>query len=131
MHRGRTVTLSDGTTVDPADLVGPTRPGRRITITGDTRPCDATIEAARDADLLVHEATFAEEEAPRAAETGHSTAREAATVAKAANVRQLLLTHISARYSRDTSDLEREATAVFPASSIARDGLEIEIPFRD
>jgi ribonuclease Z len=131
LHRGRTVTLSDGTTVDPADLVGPHRPGRRVVITGDTRPCETTIEAARDADLLVHEATFAEEEAARAIETGHSTAREAATVAREANVRQLILTHISARYSHDTGELEREATAVFPASSIARDGLEIEIPFQD
>ena len=131
LHRGRIVTLHDGSTVDPAELVGPHRPGRRVVITGDTRPCDSTIEAARDADLLVHEATFAEEEATRAAETGHSTAREAAMVAQQANVRQLILTHVSARYSGDTSDLDREATAVFPNSLVARDGMEIEVPFRD
>ena len=83
------------------------------------------------ADLLVHESTFADEDAPRAAETGHSTAREAAQIAAHAGVRKLLLTHISARYSRDTSDLEREAREVFPATQIARDGTEIDIAFPD
>lgn len=131
IHRGETVTLDDGRQIDPALLVGPTRPGRRIVVTGDSRPCDATLEAARDADLLVHEATFGDEEAERAAETGHSTAREAATLAARAGVRRLALTHVSARYSRDVSQLEREARAVFPNTIVARDGTEIEVPFRD
>jgi ribonuclease Z len=129
LHRGRAVTLGDGTVVEPSSLVGPTRRGRRLVITGDTRPSAATIEAARDADLLVHEATFAEEEAERAKETGHSTAREAAEVAAAAGVRRLVITHFSARYSRDPSELEREAKAVFANVGCARDGLEIEIPY--
>jgi ribonuclease Z len=129
LHRGRTVSLPDGRTVSPADLVGPPRPGRRVVITGDTRPCESTVEAARDADLLVHEATFAEEEAARAVETGHSTAREAATVAAAAGVQRLVLTHVSARYSRDTSELEQEAKAVFPSVAMARDGMEVDVPF--
>ncbi len=129
IHRGKSVTLPDGRVVDPVDLVGPTRAGRRVVITGDTRPCATTIEVAQGADLLVHEATFAEEEAVRAVETGHSTAREAATVAAQAGVRQLVLTHLSARYSRDTGDLEREARAVFPQVTVARDGLEIEVPY--
>jgi ribonuclease Z len=131
LHRGMRVTLEDGREIDPADLVGPTRPGRKLVITGDTRPCDATAEASIGADLLVHEATFAEEEASRASETGHSTAREAAQIAVRAGVRRLVLTHVSARYSRDVSDLEREARAVFPATQIARDGTEIDIPFPD
>ena len=129
IHRGIAVTLDDGRTIDPSLLVGAARRGRRVTITGDTRPCDATIAAARGADLLVHEATFAEEEAQRALETGHSTAREAATVASAAGARRLALTHISARYSRDARDLEREARAVFAETAVARDGMEIDIPY--
>ena len=131
LHRGETVTLPDGRAVSPAELVGPTRPGRRLVITGDTRPCAATVEASRDADLLVHEATFADEEAERAKETGHSTAREAAQVAAAAGAKRLALTHFSARYSRDASDLEREAKQVFPHVVLARDGMELEIAFAD
>jgi ribonuclease Z len=129
LHRGVPVTLDDGRTIDPATLVGPTRAGRRVVITGDTRPCAATVEAARGADLLVHEATFAQEEADRARETGHSTAREAADVAARAGVGRLVLTHFSARYSRDPSDLEREARHVFPRVVMARDGMELEVPF--
>ena len=131
LHRGMSVTLDDGRVVEATDLVGPTRPGRRVVITGDTRPCAATVEAAHAADLLVHEATFADEDAARAAETGHSTAREAADVAVRAGVRRLMLTHLSARYSRDPSDLEREAREVFRATHIARDGTEIEVPYPD
>jgi ribonuclease Z len=131
LHRGRTVQLEDGRTVSPAELVGPPRPGRRVVITGDCEPADATVEAARDADLLVHEATFGEEERVRAAETGHSTAQQAAQIAASAGVRQLVLTHLSARYSRDTAELEREARAVFPETVIARDGMTIDVPFRD
>ena len=112
-------------------MPGPPRPGRKIVITGDTRPCTATRDAAVGADLLIHEATFAEEEAERARETGHSTAREAAEVAASAGVRRLVLTHISARYSRDTSDLENESRAVFAATTVARDGMELEVPFAD
>ena len=131
LHRGDAITLDDGRVVTAADLVGPTRPGRRIVLTGDTRPSAATIDAARDADLLVHEATFADEEADRAKETGHSTAREAAQVALAAGVKRLALTHFSARYSRDASELDREARHVFPHVVLARDGMELEIAYAD
>ena len=130
IHRGLPVTLDDGRTIDPATIVGPTRPGRRVVLTGDTRPCASTIDAARGADLLVHEATFGEEERERAVETGHSTAREAGTVAREAGVRRLVLTHFSARYSRDPSELEREARSVFPATTAGKDGMEIEVPFQ-
>jgi ribonuclease Z len=131
LHKGEVITLDDGRVIDPATLVGPTRVGRRVVITGDTRPCDATVEASAGADLLVHEATFGDEEAARAVETGHSTAREAATIATRAGVRRLVLTHFSARYSRDSSDLEREAREVFAAASCGRDGSEIDVPFAD
>lgn len=129
IHRGLPVTLEDGRVIESSVLVGPPRPGRRVVITGDTRPCAATIEHARGADLLIHEATFGDEEAQRAVETGHSTAREAATVAREAGARRLLLTHFSARYSRDATPLEREAKEVFRETMVARDGLEVEVPF--
>ncbi|HET9424127.1 MAG TPA: ribonuclease Z [Gemmatimonadaceae bacterium] len=129
IHRGLPVTLEDGRVIESSVLVGPPRPGRKVVISGDTRPCGATIEHARDADLLVHEATFGDEEAERARETGHSTAREAAGVARDAGARRLVLTHFSARYSRDASPLEREAREVFSATMIARDGMEIDVPF--
>ena len=131
IHRGRSVTLADGRVIEPSALVGAPRPGRKVVISGDTRPCAATVEAARDADLLVHEATFGDEEAARAIETGHSTAREAATVAADAQVRSLVLIHFSARYSRDASDLGREAREIFEATTVGKDGLEIDVAYRD
>lgn len=131
IHKGESITLDDGRVVEPSTLVGATRPGRRVVIGGDSRPCAATILAAEDADLLVHEATFGDEESERAVETGHSTAREAAQVAKMARVRQLVLTHVSARYARDAADLEREAREVFPATKVAKDGFEVDVGFRD
>ena len=131
IHRGMAVTLADGRIIEPTLLVGPTRRGRKIVITGDTRPCDATVSAARDGDVLVHEATFGDEDAVRAAETGHSTAREAALVAQRAGVRRLVLTHFSARYSRDATELEREAKQVFPSVLIARDGTEVSVSYED
>jgi ribonuclease Z len=131
IHKGVAITLEDGRVIEPKVLVGEKRPGRTVVITGDTRPCAATIEASRNADLLVHEATFGDEEAERAVETGHSTAREAAQVARDAGVRRLLLTHFSARYSRDASDLDREAKTVFPNTVIGKDGMEIDVPFAD
>lgn len=130
IHRGEAVTLDDGRVIEPRVLVGDRRPGRTIVLTGDTRPCAATIAMARGADLLVHESTFGEEEAERARETGHSTAREAAEVAREAGVGRLLLTHFSARYSRDAGELEREARAVFPATVAGKDGMEVEVPFK-
>jgi ribonuclease Z len=131
IHRGQAITLDDGRVIEPGVLVGPTRPGRTVVITGDTRPCAATVHAAHDADLLVHEATFGDDELERAKETGHSTAREAATVAREAGVRRLVLTHFSARYTRDTAQLDAEARSEFSAVTVARDGMELDIPFRE
>ncbi len=129
LHKGETVTLDDGRTLGPTDLVGEPRRGRTLVYTGDTRPSLHVVEAARGADLLVHEATFGGEEAERARETGHSTAAEAARIAADACVRRLVLTHISPRYTRDAPELLAEAQAVFPETSIARDGLTVEVPF--
>ena len=131
LHKGEAVTLEDGRTVTPADLVGAPRQGRTLVYSGDTRPSLAVIEAARGADLLVHEATFGGDEAERAKETGHSTAAEAGRVAADAGVRRLVLTHISPRYTRDAPELLAEARAAFPETIIARDGMTIEVPFAD
>jgi len=128
LHRGETVTLPDGRVVTAESLVGPERAGRRVVLTGDCRPSDVTVEMAHEADLLIHEATFAQDELALALETGHSTAREAATVAARAAVRRLVLTHISSRYSRDAHELAEEARAVYPDTVVARDGLEVEVP---
>jgi ribonuclease Z len=130
LHKGEPVDV-DGRTVTPGEVVGEPRPGRRVVYTGDTRPTRVTVEHARAADLLIHEATFAEEEGGRAKETGHSTAREAARVARDAGVRRLVLTHLSPRYGLDPEILAREARAVFPATEVARDGLELEVPYSD
>jgi ribonuclease Z len=129
LHKGETVTLDDGRTVSPPDLVGAPRRGRTLVYSGDTRPHLALLEAARGADLLIHEATFGGDEAERAVETGHSTAAEAARVALEAGVRRLVLTHISPRYTRDAPELLAEARAVFPETAIARDGMTLEVPF--
>jgi ribonuclease Z len=131
LHKGNAVTLPDGRTFGPADLVGLPRPGRSVVYTGDTRPHLPVIEAARGADLLVHEATFGGDEQERARETGHSTSGEAARVALEAGVRRLVLTHISSRYNRDASELLAEAKAVFPDSVIARDGMTVDVPYAD
>ena len=129
IHKGETITLPDGRKVAPSELVGAPRPGRKVVISGDTRPCAGLREAARDADLLVHEATFSHEDHARAKETGHSTAREAAEIASAARVKRLVLTHISPRYSREAPELLAEARAFFPETIVARDGMEVEVGF--
>lgn len=113
--------------VAPAEVVGPERPGRKIVISGDTTPCEALVVAAHEADLLVHEATFAEEEVERAEATGHSTAAQAARTALEAEVRTLALTHLSTRYGG--REIREEARAVFTGALVPRDFDTIEIPF--
>jgi ribonuclease Z len=113
-------------TVAPDQVLGPPRPGRKIVISGDTAPCESVVVAADRAELLVHESTFVEEEQERAAETAHSTAHQAATVAREAQVAMLALTHLSTRYGgREVRD---EARAVFPEAVVPRDLDAIEIP---
>jgi ribonuclease Z len=131
LHRGETVQLESARSVSPSDLVGPPRAGRLVVYSGDTRPCPSVVEAADGADVLIHEATFSEDEKDRAKETDHSTALEAAQVALAARARQLVLTHLSARYSAASEVLLDEARQVFPATAVARDGMVIEVPYPD
>jgi ribonuclease Z len=130
LHHGQPVEV-EGREITAAEVVGAPRPGRLVVYSGDTRPSPRTIEHATGADLLIHEATFGEEEAERAVVTGHSTAREAGQVARDAGARRLALTHFSPRYADDPRLIEREAKAVFPETVCAYDGLVIEIPYRD
>jgi ribonuclease Z len=115
--------------VRPEQVMGPARPGRRLVLSGDTRPCDAIRVAAHRADVLVHEATFAEEERDRAHENGHSTARQAAEIARDAEVSLLALNHVSTRHPLGL--LRDEARSVFTASVVPRDFDSIEIPFAE
>jgi ribonuclease Z len=122
--------LQEGETVagvQPDQVMGEPRRGRRLVIAGDTAPCEMTRLVAFEADLLVHEATFLEEEADRAAETRHSTARQAAELAAAAGVGMLALTHISPRYGGKA--VRDEARAAFENTVVPRDFDGIEIPF--
>ena len=131
IHKGQEITLPDGRVVHPSELVGPTRAGRRLVFTGDARPSESTVEIAAGADVLIHEATFADDEASLALETGHSTASEAAMVGSRAGVKRLVLTHISSRYSRDVQELGAQARSIYPGAVVARDGMEITIPFEE
>ena len=129
LQRGESVTLSDGRVVSPDQVLGPPRPGRKLVLAGDTAPAATVLLAASGADVLVHEATFCEDERERAAETSHSTAWQAATIAKQADVKLLALTHLSTRYGgRDVAD---EARAVFPETVVPRDFDIIELRFEE
>jgi ribonuclease Z len=113
--------------VRPEQVMGAARPGRKLVISGDTTPCESLRIAAHGADVLVHESTFAQDETDRAAETGHSTAVQAATLARDAEVRMLALVHFSTRYP--VGKLRDEARAVFPGTVLPRDFDSIELPF--
>jgi len=129
LQRGEPVTLADGRAVTPAEVLGEARPGRKVVLTGDTAPSPSVVQAAHLADLLVHEATFSAEERERARETLHSTAAEAAEVARLADVKLLALTHVSTRYFGP--ELAREAREIFPETVVPRDFDVIEVPFPD
>jgi ribonuclease Z len=113
--------------VAPPDVLGPARAGRKVVLAGDSAPSPAVLEAARAADVLVHEATFCEDERERAVETLHSTAADAAELARAAEVGLLALTHISTRYFGP--DVATEAREIFPETVVPRDFDTIEVPF--
>jgi ribonuclease Z len=132
LHDGEAVELDDGRVIEPEQVVGPPRPGRRVVYTGDTRPSDVVVDAAENADLLIHDATFADDRAERAGQTGHSTAREAAEIATEANVERLALTHVSSRYAGQSDRLESEATEAFDGTAfLPDDGDELDVPYPD
>lgn len=132
LQKGQTITLADGRVVKPEQVMGSSRPGRKVVISGDTRPCAAMIEASREADLLVHEATFSDEEQARAIETRHSTAREAGRVGNEAKVKRLVLTHLSSRHDIDPKPLLEQAKQEFAGPcEVAYDGFSVEVPLRD
>jgi ribonuclease Z len=126
LQRGETVGV-DGSEVRPDQVLGEARAGRKVVITGDTAPCEMTRIAAHAAQLLIHDGTFAVEESARAADTGHSTARDAAELASGADVRMLAIVHVSSRYN--VSAVLKEATDVFPNTVAPRDFDVVEIPF--
>jgi ribonuclease Z len=128
LHRGETVEV-EGKRIGPDQVVGPPRPGRTVVYTGDSRPAQSTLEEARGTRLLIHDATFGEDEADRARATYHSTARQAAALAREAGALRLALTHLSARYAANPQPLEEEARHLFASAVVAHDGLSIEIGY--
>ena len=127
LQRGESVTLPDGRTITPDTVLGPARAGRTVVIPGDTAPTEVVQAVAQDADVLVHEASFCDDEVARAAETLHSTARQAAELARDADVRLLALTHLSPRYFGP--EVAREAREVFANTVVPRDFDLVEVPF--
>jgi ribonuclease Z len=126
LQRGEEVAGSAGP-VHPDQVMGPSRPGRTVVLTGDTAPSPRTVAAAADAELLIHDSSFMDEDATRARETGHSTVQQAASVAAEAHTKLLALVHISSRYHVGTA-LE-DARAIFDPTVAPRDFDQIEVPF--
>jgi len=132
LHEGEPVENGDGELVHPEQVVGESRPGRKVVYTGDTRPVESVREAAEDADLLVHDATFTEDESDRARQTGHTTGREAGELAAAAGAKRLALTHISSRYAGNAAPIETEAREPFTGEAfVPDDGRKTEVPYPD
>ncbi|NGM68808.1 ribonuclease Z [Natronolimnobius sp. AArcel1] len=132
LHNGEAVELEDGTIVEPEQVVGEPRPGRTIVYTGDTRPTVETLEVADNPDLLIHDATFADDRAERAAKTAHSTARQAAEIANRAGADRLALVHISSRYAGHVGDHLEQARDVADHEVFAPDDGEVlEISYPD
>ncbi|MFW8053519.1 ribonuclease Z [Vagococcus fluvialis] len=131
IKNGEIVTLTDGRVIDGKDFIGESRDGRIVTILGDTRFHQNSIKLSMNADVVVHESTFSADEAKMAKNYYHSTSAQAATVAKKANAKQLLMTHISARYlGKAVYDLEREAQNIFLNTKVVKDFDIIEIPLK-
>ncbi len=128
-RRGESVTVS-GRVITPDMVLGEARRGRKVVYTGDTRPCERVVEISKNADLLIHDASFTSDLQSWAVETKHSTAREAAEVAVRAEVKELILTHVSARY-KDSSVLLDEARKIFEKTTVAEDFMVIDVPYPD
>jgi ribonuclease Z len=128
LQRGENITLASGRLIAPSEVLGSPRPGRKIVYTGDTKPCPSVIRLAKNADILIHDATFDDALQERAISHGHSTPSQAASIAKRAQVKHLILTHLSSRYT-DGSLLRQQAEHIFPTVTIAEDFLEIHVPF--
>lgn len=129
LQMGESVVNAAGRPVSPSEVLDEPRPGRTIVVTGDTRPSAGVVALAKGATVLVHDSTFADEEQERALATNHSTAREAAAVAKEAGVALLVLTHVSSRHT--ARELLREAREVFPRTELPRDFDRLVVPYPD
>ncbi|WP_313954455.1 ribonuclease Z [Anabaena subtropica] len=134
LKRGETVTLADGRVINGTELCGPTEIGRKLAYCTDTIYCDGAVELAQDADVLIHEATFAHQDAEMAFQRLHSTTTMAAQTALKAGVRRLLMTHFSPRYAPgntvELKDLLQEARAIFPRTDMAYDFMTYDVPRR-
>lgn len=128
-HKGE-VTLPSGKTITASQALGPPRRGRKMVYSGDTRPCNAVLRLAEDADILIHEATLDDSLSDKAYETSHSTPSQAAGIAREAGVKRLVLTHISGRYLH-ADELWKQAHSIFPAVEVAEDFMEIQVPYTD
>lgn len=129
LQRGQAVQSASGVVVRPEQVLGPSRRGRKLVFSGDTRPCESLVVAGHEANVLIHDSTFANVDRERARETRHSTALEAAEVAQEARARRLVLTHLSSRYDTTPDLLRREAEHGYrSAIDVAEDGFTFDIP---
>ena len=129
LQKGTAVTLQNGTIISPSMVLGPPRRGRKIVFSGDTRPTENMVSFAQNADVLIHEATFASDLEETALNYGHSTAKQAAQIAKKANVTSLYLTHISPRYL-DYREIQNDAREIFKESYVPKDFDQVTIPLQ-
>ncbi len=125
LHNGEEVEF-EGRIIKPEQVLGEAKKGNKISYSGDTRPCEAMIRLARDSDILIHESTYEAEDYQRAVDNAHSTSVEAAEIAREANVNELVLTHISTRYTSD-ENRKSEAQKVFKNTKVARDYMKIDL----
>ncbi len=125
LHKGEEVEF-EGRIIKPEQVLGEAKKGKKISYSGDTRPCEEMIRLARDSDILIHESTYEAEDHQRAVDNAHSTSVEAAEIAREANVNELVLTHISTRYTSDENILS-EAQKVFKNTKVARDYMKIDL----